>query len=161
MSTLPLPEAIYRFKGNDERVDVLVNGGVMDTWTTSGGTVQPSMAKFLKDAQDDIDALTQELGVYLGYSMVVESSLGTTFRVGEGRVTVMSARVFRNGEEITSTIPASWFRWRRVTMVPQPFPNDDATWNSIYGVGGYKTISVTVDAVFGRATFFCDLQPPA
>jgi hypothetical protein len=94
------------------------------------------------------------------YSLVIESSLGTIFRVGEGRTTTFSARVFRNGEEVTDEIPASWFRWRRVTMVPQPYPNDDATWNSQFQGGGYRSISITVDAVFGRATFFCDLQPP-
>ena len=161
MSVLPLPEAIYRFKANDERVDVLVNGGDTETWTTDSGVVQPSMRKFIKDAQDDRDQITQELGAYLGYTMVVESSFGTAFRVGEGRVTVLTARVFRNGAEITDDIPASWFRWRRRTMTPLPFPNDDATWNSVYQAGGYKTLSITVDAVFGRATFFCDLQPPA
>lgn len=159
MSLLPLPEAIYRFKGNDERVDMFVNGDVTDTWTTSDGVTMPSIAKFLQDAAVDLDTIREALGVYLGYSMVVESSLGTAFRVGEGRVTTLIGRVFRNGEEITADIPASWFRWRRVAMAPVPFPNDDATWNSIYGTGGNKTISVTVDAVNSRATFFCDLQP--
>lgn len=161
MSTLPLPEAIYRFKANDERVDILVNGSDTDTWTTSGGDVMPSLAKFLKETAADVDSIRDQLGIYLGYSLVIESSLGTAFRVGEGRVTVLTARVFRNGEEITDEVPATWFRWRRRSMIEQPYPNDDATWNSQFQGGGYKTLSITVDVVFGRATFFCDLQPPA
>ncbi len=160
MTTLPLPEAIYRFKGNDERVDIFVNGGDTETWTDSHGAEHPSAAKFLKDTLDAVLLVTQDLGDYLGYSMVIESSLGTAFRVGEGRTTTLTARVFRNGTEITSEVPATWFRWRRTSMIPQPYPNDDATWNSVYQGGGYKTLSISVDAVFGRATFFCDLQPP-
>lgn len=160
MSTLPLPEAIYRFKANDERVDILVNGSDTDTWTTSSGLLRPSMSKFIADAQAELDSISQQLGAYLGYSLVIESSLGTAFRVGEGRVTILTARVFRNGDEITDDVPASWFRWRRRSMIEQPFPNDDATWNRQFQGGGYKTLSITVDAVFGRATFFCDLQPP-
>jgi hypothetical protein len=43
-----------------------------------------------------------------------------------------------------------------VSIIPQSPPNDDATFNSAYATG-YKSISINVDQVFARATFFCDV----
>lgn len=93
------------------------------------------------------------------YSVEVESSNGTVFRVGQAAVTQMRARVFKNGAEITDDIPATRFRWRRVSMLPRPYPKDDDTWNSLH-VSGYRTVDVHVDDVTARATFFCDIVSP-
>ncbi|RWP29863.1 hypothetical protein [Mesorhizobium sp.] len=90
------------------------------------------------------------------FSLVIESTNGTIFRVGRNQTTMLMARVFKNGAEVTDEIPASWFRWRRVSITPQNPPNDDATWNSLY-LTGYKQISVSVDQVLARATFFTDI----
>lgn len=104
--------------------------------------------------------LDQETTVVLDESVVfdlkVESTNGIIFRPGLGQQTVLKARVFKNGVEVTSEIPASRFRWRRVSMTPAPFPNDDSTWNSLY-VSGYKELTITVDDVNCKATFHCDL----
>ncbi|RWD47479.1 phage tail protein [Mesorhizobium sp.] len=90
------------------------------------------------------------------FSVAIESTNGTIFRVGHNQTTMLKARVFKNGAEVTDEIPASWFRWRRVSITPQSPPNDDATWNSLY-LTGYKQISVSVDQVLARATFFTDI----
>lgn len=108
---------------------------------------------------------TQYIGVVykglpgLAYQVVVESSNGTEFRVGENSSTLLTARLFLNGVEITDSTPASWFRWRRASMVPAPPPNDDATWNSLYSTG-YKQVLIYVDNVDSKATFFCDIISP-
>lgn len=86
------------------------------------------------------------------YSIEIQSTNGTIFRVGQAQQTTLVARIFRNGVDITDAIPASQFKWERVSMVPQPPPNDDATWNANYA-SGFKQILISVDDVQARATF--------
>jgi|GEM_PF-1500955 len=90
------------------------------------------------------------------YLVIVESTNGTEFRVGQSTTTLIKAHVFKNGVEITDSLPESMFRWRRVSMIPQPYPNDDNTWNTLY-MQGYKQVAVNVDDVASQASFFCDI----
>lgn len=91
------------------------------------------------------------------YDVVITSSHGNTFRVGEGKQTTLTARVFRNGEEITNTLSPGSFKWSRVSAIPKEAPYDDATWNAQYSAG-YKQITVSVDDVHSRATFNCEID---
>lgn len=92
----------------------------------------------------------------LAFQVAIESTNGTIFRPGTGQSTLLKGRLFKNGADVTDVTPASWFRWRRVSLIPAPPPNDDATWNSLY-LTGYKEVSINVDQVNARATFFCDI----
>jgi predicted phage tail protein len=94
------------------------------------------------------------------FTVGIESSNGTSFKVGMGQTTLLSARLFKNGAEVTTITPASWFRWRRVSVVASAPPNDDATFNALYSAGGYKNLSVSIDQINSRATFFCDIVSP-
>ena len=87
------------------------------------------------------------------FVVVVESSNGGVFKPGESMQTTLQARVFLNGEEVTTTIPDSRIRWRRKSFYE---PNDDLLWNSNH-MAGYRTIDVTANDVYARATFFCDI----
>ncbi len=89
-------------------------------------------------------------------TLVVESTNGDVFKPGQTMSTQLIARAFKNGLEITGEIPASLFRWRRVSFYPQASPLDDATWNSNHAAG-YKTIDVTAQDIYARATYFCDI----
>lgn len=91
------------------------------------------------------------------YDVVITSSQGNTFRVGQGKQTTLVARVFRNGEEITDSLPTGAFKWSRVSSIPREAPYDDATWNSQYQ-SGYKQITISVDGVNSRATFNCEID---
>lgn len=93
------------------------------------------------------------------FLLTIESTNGTIFRVGQNTSTLLKARLFKNGAEVTDVTPEAWFRWRRVSALPQAPPNDDATWNASYQ-SGYRQISINVDAVYARATFFCDIVSP-
>lgn len=90
------------------------------------------------------------------FNLTIESSNGIIFRVGQNINTTLKARLFKNGAEVTNETPESWFFWRRVSATPQSAPNDDATWNTLYA-GGYKQVTINVDDVYARATFFCDI----
>ena len=54
---LTIDQAVPRFQTNETRFDTFVNGGVTATWRTSGGSVQPSITKFLADRASYVDAL--------------------------------------------------------------------------------------------------------
>jgi hypothetical protein len=90
------------------------------------------------------------------FDVKIESSNGNIFRVGQAKETLLKARLFKNGAEVTAEAPESWFSWRRVSALPQPAPNDDATWNALYN-RGYKNVQINIDAVHSRATFFVDI----
>lgn len=93
------------------------------------------------------------------FSLTIESTNGTIFRNGGGSSTTLKAHLFKNGAEVTDVTPSGWFQWRRVSAIPQAAPNDDATWNALYS-SGYKQVTITVDSVYARASFFCDIISP-
>jgi hypothetical protein len=93
------------------------------------------------------------------FSLTIESTNGTVFRVGQNQSTTLIGRLFKNGAEVTDQTPESWFRWRRVSIIPQNPPNDDLSWNALYQAG-YKQVTISVDDVFSKATFFCDVISP-
>jgi hypothetical protein len=55
MAQLPLEQAIPRFRGNEERVDIFTNGGPSSTFLTSTGVAVPSIRKFLADKNAEIN----------------------------------------------------------------------------------------------------------
>lgn len=83
---------------------------------------------------------------------IIESTNGDVFKPGENTTTTLIARCFRNGIEITDTLPDSAFRWTRVSRFPQQPPNDDDTWNFNHA-SGYRTVEVTTDSIYARATY--------
>lgn len=93
------------------------------------------------------------------YTLSIESSNGTVFKAGEYSYTLLRARLFKNGAEVTDVTPADWFRWGRSSPIPRPPPMDDTTWNSLYRTG-YKQVQITSDDVLSRATFFCEVTSP-
>lgn len=84
---------------------------------------------------------------------VVESTNGDKFRPGQSATTTLIARVFKNGLEITSTLPDSAFKWTRKSFFE---PNTDATWNSNHSTG-YRTVEVTTDTIDARATYTLEI----
>lgn len=92
----------------------------------------------------------------ISYDVKIESTNGTIFKVGEARTTTLVARVFRNGVEVTDSIPSTMFQWTRASMIPHP-DYDDGAWNASHAAG-YKSIVVNVDDVYARATFICRIN---
>ena len=91
-----------------------------------------------------------------GYAIIVdiESSNGTFFKVGQERTTTLTAKVFVNGIDITDTLDASLFMWKRVSYLYNPI--GDNAWNVAH-VTGYKQIEITIRDLTDEATFFCDI----
>lgn len=63
MTTLPLADAVYRFQGNEDRFDRLVNGDNATTVTLSSGAAAPSVLKLQADMASAVNAKA-ELAAY-------------------------------------------------------------------------------------------------
>lgn len=86
----------------------------------------------------------------------IQSSNGDKFRPGQSVSTVLSARVFKNGQEVTDSLPDSAFKWTRKSVLAQAPPNDDVTWNYNHQ-SGYRTVEVTTDSIYARATYTLEI----
>lgn len=140
-----------------EEGDMVTDGGSGWTCTqphSSAADRRPPTYPTLSNAYWSLTVAKGEDGI--DYDVQIESTNGTVFRVGQARTTMLIARVFRNGFEVTDLIDSSKFKWVRVSLDPKPAPNDDATWNATYAQG-YKQIMVSVDDVHARATFHCQI----
>lgn len=85
------------------------------------------------------------------YSLAVESEAGTVFRNGVVR-TVLCARVFKGGEEITDRIDADRFHWLRTSSDP----TGDALWNAEVHVG--RELQISESDVWRKAVFNCEVE---
>jgi len=85
-------------------------------------------------------------------TLSIQSTNGNVFKPGQSMTTTLIARCFRNGQEITDTIPDAAFAWTRTSRFPQPPPDDDATWNAAH-IAGYRTVEVTCDSIYAVATY--------
>ena len=105
-------------------------------------------AKAVKEYADDI---VDDVKKDIVYKVEIISSEGLTFKSGNAR-TVLEARVYHGAKDVTDTIDANRFRWKKRSSNPE----DDERWNSAH-FGGTKTIEITPDDVYVRATFSCDI----
>lgn len=86
------------------------------------------------------------------YRLDIISSEGNIFKNGQVD-TVLDARLFKNGKDITDEIPASKFIWKRVSHDKA----GDLAWNEAHKTG-FKTITITNKDVFVKATFNCSVD---
>lgn len=85
------------------------------------------------------------------YRLVITSSNGNIFKNGS-IATTLSAQVYSWDDNITDTLDPNQFIWTRVS----DDADADKLWNAAH-YGGAKSIKITTDDVYVRATFFCDL----
>lgn len=86
----------------------------------------------------------------------IQSTNGNIFKPGQSMTTTLVPRCFKNGVEITDTIPDSAFKWTRTSFYPRNPPDDDYTWNANHA-SGYRTIEVTCDSIYARATYVVEI----
>ncbi|AUI45578.1 hypothetical protein PL674_05455 [Phocaeicola vulgatus] len=85
------------------------------------------------------------------YTVHVESKNGTIFRNGIVS-TVLRARVYRGGEDITALIPDGNFRWLRTSRDT----DGDRIWNDLPHYG--REIEITGRDVWHKAVFDCEVD---
>ena len=67
--------------------------------------------------------------------------------------TVLKAIVYKGKRNVTETINASRFTWKRISNSEE----DDIRWNETKGKG-VKEITLTTSDVYQRATFICEIE---
>lgn len=85
------------------------------------------------------------------WNVEIISSNGNIFQASNIN-TVLEARVYRGGTDVTDSLPESKFSWTRVSEDSLA----DKNWNDRY-FGGTKKVNVTTEDVYRRATFFCKI----
>lgn len=85
------------------------------------------------------------------WKVEVISTNGFVFKKGVIN-TVLKAKVYKGGKDVTDLVDESKFRWTRVSDDSAA----DKIWNDKY-FGGRKTITITTEDVKNRATFFCEI----
>ena len=100
---------------------------------------------------DEVDERVSTIEEQKMYRLVISSSNGNIFKNGNIS-TVLTATVFSWDENITDDLDDNQFIWTRVSEDTEA----DKVWNEQH-FGGTKSIEITNDDVYVRATFFCDL----
>lgn len=83
------------------------------------------------------------------YSIEILSSNGNIFK-NSNIETTLTCKVYKNNEDITDMIPIQNFHWEKINSNG----SIDTEWNNKY-FGGAKSIKITKEDVFRRATFNC------
>ncbi|MEL7556610.1 MAG: hypothetical protein AAGU26_10545 [bacterium] len=89
-------------------------------------------------------------------TVIIQSSNGDKFKPGQSTSTILTPFLFKNGIDVTASYPDSSFKWIRTSFFPQSPPNDDATWNANH-LSGYRTVEVTTDSIYARATYTLEI----
>jgi hypothetical protein len=123
-----------------------------DFWVTDGALFRATITRI------EGEGLETDWIWYLKPNLIsdIQSTNGDKFRPGQSISTTLSARVFKNGQEITDTLPDSAFTWKRRSVIPQSPPSDDASWNYNHA-SGYRAVEVTTDSIYARATYTLEI----
>lgn len=101
-----------------------------------------------KDAQDRIDEVENDVV----YKTELHSTNGDLFSNGNIQTTLYVV-VYRGKDDITNTLPNSSFIWRKADKDGV----QDTAWNIAHnGVG--KSIQITRNDIYRKATFWCDID---
>lgn len=99
-----------------------------------------------REAQEQIYS---DMDTLLGYR--VEIVAGTVFLTENVRSTTLTARVWHGNEDVTDSIPASRFQWRRNSEDSMA----DSIWNDAHQ--GLKSVLVSTADVLQQASFYCEM----
>ena len=115
---------------------------ITDSAIVSTVTSSTAYQQAQQQIYSDMDAL-------LGFR--VEIMAGTVFLTESVRSTTLTARVWHGNEDVTDTLPASRFQWRRQSEDGMA----DAVWNDAHQ--GLKSVLVSTADVLHQASFNCEL----
>lgn len=105
----------------------------------------------LQMAQEAKD-MVEEIMLGHSYRVDITSTNGLIFKNNIINTRIY-ATVFKSEEDITSQIPDSNFKWKKVNSDG----TDDTSWNAVHnGVGRY--VDITSEDIYQKATFSCEID---
>jgi len=110
MAELPLSQGIDRFKQNEDRFDRFTNGSDTQTVTHSDGSVSPSVRKFLKDKNTEINTAAD--GILAGANQaktdaVTAKTAAETART-QSATNASNALTSKNGADTAKSLAQAW-----------------------------------------------------
>lgn len=88
------------------------------------------------------------------FTVVIESSNGSTFRMNDVVDTVLSCKVYFNTQEVTDDLESWRFNWKRISGNPI----EDQIWNRSQKAQGSRTVHILNEDVYGRSVFICEVE---
>lgn len=97
-----------------------------------------------------VEQVYSDMDTLIGYRLEI---ISTSDLLSEDiKSTTLSARVWHGSENVTDSIPAARFSWKRVSSDSTA----DALWNTAHT--GMKSITLTVQDILYSATYTCELE---
>lgn len=132
MSQLPLDGAIKRIQANDERLDVFANGTDTQSYQASSGSLVPSIRKFLKEKDDEINAAADSI---LSDSQEARDAAQASAQAADADAAVVSAQVGAlaapTGAATVGTAPAGGLSATNVQAALNELDTEKATAASV------------------------------
>lgn len=140
---------------NNQRLEIvakdIIDGlGKLSSFEQSLDGFKQTVSK-VEETTTNNKELIEEINAQKMYRVVIMSSHGNIFKNGEIE-TELRAVLYSWDKNITDEFDASRFRWTRLSENTQ----GDLAWNTSH-YGGSKTIRITSDDVYARATFQVDV----
>lgn len=150
----PSTSAVRRWEYSNGDTYKVIEGAISDNLTVTPDSELWNNTDMISLRYTVNDIYTNQLTIfkvrdgYGAYSVEVTSSNGNIFQ--NNRIdTELSTHVYIAGSDITDTIPAEEFSWKRIS----DDPTSDTQWNNKNLKG--KTIRITNKDVKKKATFIC------
>lgn len=118
----------------------------------NGSAVNEAFALYYKEEQDIRMQILDVIRDEVSYKSEIISSNGVAFKNGVIN-TMLEARVYRGKKDISETLPVTAYVWKKVSSNGIV----DEEWGQNHQNVG-RFLALTVDDVYEKATFFCDIQ---
>jgi len=140
--------------GDLSRLQTLNNDDIVSAINELVQTSGVDMDKRMDEVEARTVALDEDITDAMNnivYKVEIISSNGNVFKNGAFS-TILEAKVYRGAIDVTDTMDASRFRWKRISSDI----DGDNSWNTSH-FGGAKQITITPADIYVRATFNCEI----
>jgi hypothetical protein len=135
--------------------DSYIEGEILNTridlYKTASFRLQQELGIAAKKAADDAQQNVDDVENNIVYKVEITSTRGNIFKNGQVD-TLLEARAYHGSQDVTDQFPEYKFQWTRVSDDPV----GDALWNQNH-FSGMKTVVITRDDIYVKATFNCEL----
>ena len=134
----------------DNHGDIFMAAKKLQILTNSAGEIDPDYPEDPPPTEDEYEDVA---GVSdIAWKIDIISSNGIVFKNNVIN-TELTAIVFKGKREVTEQLSPSQFKWTRKSDNIE----EDKKWNDSEKGKGVKTINITIDDVYQKATFTCEL----
>lgn len=143
------PDGSYAFEVHEDG-SVTMNGG-----NNIVGYAKEEDVEIVAGKVEEITDVIQEINASKMYSIEITTTDPTVISSADATATI-TCRVYSWGTDITNTLPASIFNWKRTSGNS----NLDNTWNAMPEHQGVKFITIDANDVVDNSSFICEVNLP-